>query len=204
MATLAIAGGTADGRLRKQITQATGWANIQADTPAVDTDDQDYGIHRSLISTTFYLDRMYICFDVSPFQAGGAYEAATITGVSLHMQQYGGTGVGRTCSIYYWDWGTSLATGDWSGSFGEVAAAAVYYTGAGPHDIALTNISNLLTVNGRFEIANDAEGTEPTGTNEWDWYTANSATESYRPVLTVTYTMPGKPCFYNTFRQMRA
>ena len=189
MASLNIVGGTADGRLRKTATAVAGWAACRAATPSVATTGTIYAVHRSLLAGTFYLDRAYFLFDVSPFQAGGAYASATITAVTLNLYftEVQGT---ANFTIYYTDWGTSLAAGDWSAVLGTAATASTAPGAVGQKAITLINLASLLTANGRLEFTLTDETTEPTGANDIGIDQAEHTTPAYRPSITVTYTMP--------------
>lgn len=183
MANAQIAGGSTDGYLRKY--HATTWAGCVAATPTL-KNIQDYDeTCRTTASAEFFWGRTFLTFDVS------SYAGATITAAHLHL--YGTSRAGtRTFKVYYLDWGTDLAAGDWPASLGTAATATVD-PALGDNAIDLTNLSNILTSNGRFVLALDDESTEPSVANYIQFASYRNATEAYRPVLDITYSAVTAP-----------
>lgn len=193
-----ITGGTADGRIQK--ASNVNWATCVASAgTAYTTDTLAFVPQRYWDGSWFYLVRPYFCFDVSPY-AGQTVTAATL---KLYVAN---AGTGTTAfTVYYKDWGTSLTTADWTSDVGTLtaASASVPSLSVGNNNITLINLSNVLTSNGRFELALNSEAQPGENNTPGRVCFADNATEAYRPVLELTLAA-GKPthfCHYAALRR---
>lgn len=180
MPTVDIVGVAADGRLSKG--SAVSWADCLASSPGTNNSAAYTSASRNFSSPNWTLQRSYFAFDVS------AYQGTTITAATLKLHMVSGARAGtRTSKVYYQDWGESLAAADWVDLAGLTLAADSFAPASDTNSIALGNLGSLLTTNGRFVVALADETTEPSAVNYWSIDTAESETEAYRPVLSLTY-----------------
>ena len=199
MATVNVIGGTADGNLSKVLAvSGHTWSQVAALTPSVNTTGTVGACPGRTVSGGYWeLARGYLCLDVTPWQAGGAYAGSTITAVTLNLTM-DVWAYGNASKVYYNDWGATLAAGDW-GNLAVPASASYSHArnGGSAHvlSVALTDPTYILTYNGRLEIALDSEATEPTGvTTQNMTYLANNATAALRPSIDITYDPAASGC----------
>jgi hypothetical protein len=193
MATVNIVGGVADGYVRKH--GSVSWAATIAAGPTYARDNvTSSDLWKALSGGGWYLYRIYYCFDVSAFQAGGAHAGATINSVTLNYY-INSHNTYAAFTVFWKDWGTSLTTADWSATLGTAASASTLLSSTGAKTLALTNLSSLLTSNGRLEIAYDDETTDPGVTSyQLGWNMADAA--SNKPSIDVDYTDAATGSFF--------
>lgn len=182
--TVSIVGSSSDGRLEK--TGLT-WAAVPAATPNVMQDTFET-MWRCLTGGSYRLGRLYLGFDMTRFAS------VTITSATLYIRTNNG---GSTpCTLHYKDWGASLDSGDWSAVLGTAASGTIDI-GSGNKwtAVSLINVSNILTSNGRFELALNDETTTPTdASNSFNMTMGSDTSNPY--YLSITYTGTVDPYTY--------
>jgi hypothetical protein len=180
MPTATIYGDAADGSLGKQ---AATWAGIASATATADTDNTSDSLLRAKFSASnWVLGRIGLAFDVGPY-AGASISAAT---VSAYMSDGSGP---MQADLWYYDWGASLTDADWASTGSMVIAGTATPAGLGWLAFTLSDLSNILSRNGRFILALHDETTEPTGINYPQFVMGDSATN--KPKLDITYEEGG-------------
>lgn len=145
---------TADGRLRR--SSSVSWAICVAAAPGVSTAGTIYGPQRNFVTDTWQLGRCYFYFDLS------LYAGVTITAATLNLYVNDLQTSAADYTIYYKDWGDTLAAADWSESLGTAASASRSGETTGQKAISLINLESLaLTATSGFEVALDDETTDP-------------------------------------------
>lgn len=160
---------------------------------------------------TYRVDEAFFGFDLtSPTSGDAPSSGATINTVTLNMYLYEHGSTARTKDVYAYDWGTSVAAGDWrtvaqlqtlydsgSGLFASYNIPSGWGGNEGAHDFtegdgaagavtaAIGGTLRLIMVDAAHRA-----GTTPTARGYASFDSANNATESYRPLLTVEYTAP--------------
>lgn len=171
-----------------------------------------------LNSGTYVVNEACFGFDLTSPTSGDAPAAgATINSVTLNMYLESHGSTARTKDVYAYDWGTSVAAGDWrtvsqlqtlynsgSGLFASYNIPSGWGGNEGAHDFtegdgaagavaaAIGGVLRLVMVDAAHRA-----GSTPTGRGYSSWYSASNSTESNRPLLTIDYTAGGATATYS-------
>lgn len=162
-------------------------------------------------SPNYFVTEAFFGFDLtSPTTGDAPTEGSTITAATLNMYLVEHGSIARTIDVYAFDWSTAVDTDDWrtvaqlqalyDGGDGLVASYNIPsgWGGAeGNHDFtsgsaAVSAVTAAIggTLRLMLAVAAHRAGTTPTARGYASFGSANNATESYRPLLTVEYTAP--------------
>ncbi|RLF42562.1 MAG: hypothetical protein DRN18_02265, partial [Thermoplasmata archaeon] len=167
-------------------TTATGYSNSATTL---------YIGQRKTLSGVYVIYRSFLKFDTSSIPS-----SATITSAALKLYGYGDySSTDFTIRLTKWTGDTPIDTGDYLQSDGKLyddgSFSTSSFTTSGYNTITISNY-NLITKAGYTKICvasdRDINGIQPTG-NEYVIVYSYEQGSGYRPLLSVTYTLPNNP-----------
>lgn len=205
MATLAVYSGSSDRRL---ISSDNTFATARAATNAnagveAGTGTENFG-STEFFTPTYYIRRSLMEFDTAALTSGAIISAATLaiagTGVTTDTNNY-------SMNIFFFTRGSAAGGAFDANDFDEAQGTAacdtpIDITGLSGTKTFALNAAALAAINKTgytqfsLRLSGDYANSAPTGANNTTGLTGNNATESNRPLLTITYTLPEGGMFF--------